>query len=177
MNIKTFYEPQDLGPVRVLTAIDSKLLCDSLQSFVDKAQTGIRQQGLRWAGDFEGIGDIRYQNNNPTGLKEKDFTKWIPGTETLQQISDTLQIRKEGRVRMLMMPPKSTYSFHYDPDLWRVHIPLITNSSSFVVSHGKLWHLPLGYAYLVQVEYHHLALNAGDQNRIHIVFDYCDNLA
>jgi hypothetical protein len=58
-----------------------------------------------------------------------------------------------------------------------VHIPLITNNESFVFVDGKMWHLPLGNAYLVKVKHHHLAVNAGMENRIHIVFDYCDNLA
>ena len=163
--------------MRVLGSVDSIKLFDSLRTFVDNANKGVRQQGLRWAGDFEGVSDLRYNSANPKKLSEIDFVNWIPGTEYLQEVAKSFSIRNAGRVRMLMMPPRTSYSFHHDPDLWRVHIPLTTNDSSFVVVDGKLWHMQLGYAYLMQVEFHHLALNAGDSDRIHIVFDWCDNLA
>lgn len=171
------HSPVATGPVRVLGPVDSIALSQSLQSFIDKAQTGVTQQGLRWAGDFEGVSDLRYSNANPKKITEEDFKDWVPGTELLQQVSKSLGIREVGRVRMLMMKPRTTYSLHYDPDLWRVHIPLITNSDAFVFVHGKMWHMPLGFAYLMQVEYHHLAINAGTENRIHVVFDYCGDLA
>lgn len=171
------HTPTDTGPVRVLGPVDVETLKESLQVFIDKAQSGIRQQGLRWAGDFEGVSDLRYSDANAKRLLNKDFVNWIPGTERLQEVATSFGVREMGRVRMLMMPPRSTYSLHHDGDLWRVHIPLITNPEAFVFVHGKMWHMPVGFAYLMQVEYHHLALNAGMENRIHIVFDYCSNLA
>jgi hypothetical protein len=171
------YTPQSTGPVRVLGSVDSSGLLESLSKFIEKAQSGVTQQGLRWAGDFEGVSDLRYSDANPRKISEDDFIDWTEGTEQLQSIANSLNIRDKGRVRMLTMKPRTTYSFHHDPDLWRVHIPLITNPDAFMVVDGKLWHLPVGFAYLVQVEYHHLALNAGSENRIHIVFDYCGNLA
>lgn len=170
-------QPSKDGPVRLLGTVDIDLLISSLQPLIDKAQTGVKQQGLRWAGDFEGVSDLRYNNANPKKITEKDFIDWQPGTEFLQEVAKSFNIRDAGRVRMLMMAPKTTYSFHHDPDLWRVHIPLITNESAFMVVHGRLYHLEKGCVYLVKVENHHLALNAGDENRIHIVFDWCDNLA
>ena len=170
------HTPELTGSVRVLGTIDIEQLKQSLQSFIDNAQTGITQQGLRWAGDFEGISDLRY-STNPKKIGEEDFKDWVVGTEYLQSIAKSFNIRDVGRVRMLMMKPKSTYSLHHDPDLWRVHIPLITNTDSFMFVDGKMWHLSLGNAYLVKVQHHHLAVNAGNENRIHIVFDYCNNLA
>jgi hypothetical protein len=171
------YIPKSEGPVRLLGPVNVDMLITSLQSFVDKAQTGITQQGLRWAGDFEGVSDLRYNNANPKKMTEEDFTDWIPGTEYLQEIAKQYKIRNVGRVRMLMMKPRTTYSLHHDPDLWRVHIPLITNKDAFMFVHGKMYHMEIGYAYLMSVEHHHLALNAGMENRIHVVFDYCGNLA
>lgn len=172
------YLPEHSGSVRVLKAIDLSPLLVSLKSFIDKANNeNVKQQGLRCAGEFEGISDLRYNHANPKKIGEEDFIDWQPGTEELQKVAHDLGIRNQGRVRLLMMLPRSTYSFHYDPDLWRVHIPLITNPDSFMVVDGKLWHLKEGFAYLVKVKDYHLALNAGEQNRIHIVFDWCDNLA
>lgn len=171
------HAPTSTGPVRVLGPVDVERLMQSLQPFIDKAQTGITQQGLRWAGDFEGVSDLRYSEANPRKIGEEDFKDWISGTEVLQEVAKTYNVRDVGRVRMLTMKPRTTYSLHHDQDLWRLHIPLITNPDSFMFVHGKMWHLPVGFAYLVQVEYHHLAVNAGSENRIHVVFDWCDNLA
>jgi hypothetical protein len=171
------YQPEQTGPVRVLGSIDTEKLIQSMQSFIDIAETGVTQQGLRWAEDFEGISDLRYSDANTKQVGEDDFKDWIIGTEYLQSIAKSFNIRDVGRVRMLMMKPKTTYSLHHDADLWRVHIPLVTNKNAFIFVHGKMWHMPVGFVYLVQVKYDHLALNAGDKNRIHIVFDYCDNLA
>ena len=95
----------------------------------------------------------------------------------LQTVAKSFNIRDAGRVRMLTMLPRTTYSLHYDLDLWRVHIPLVTNPDAFMFVDGKMWHMPVGNAYLVKVEHHHLAVNAGSENRIHILFDYCGNLA
>ena len=169
--------PTTTGPVRILGPVDIDLLRNSLSNFIQVANEGVKQQGLRWAGDFEGVSDLRYSEANPRKISEKDFVNWIEGTEVLQSVAKSFNIRDEGRVRMLMMKPKTTYSLHHDPDLWRVHIPLITNPDAFMFVDGKMWHMPVGNAYLVKVEHHHLAVNAGNENRIHIVFDYCGNLA
>jgi Aspartyl/Asparaginyl beta-hydroxylase len=163
------------GSVRELGSVDIDSLAESLAEFIDIAQSGIKQQGLRWAGDFEGVSDLRY-STNPKKTREEDFKDWINGTDLLQSIAKSFNIRDMGRVRMLMMAPKTTYSLHYDPDLWRVHIPLITNPDAFMFVDGKMWHLALGKAYLVKVGHHHLAVNAGNENRIHVVFDFCGNL-
>ena len=169
------HTPLTSGSVRVLGPVDTDRLCQSLSKFIDTAQSGVTQQGLRWAGDFEGVSDLRYQTANPKSYAAPDFTDWIEGTEYLQEVATTFkEIRTAGRVRMLTMKPRTTYSLHHDPDLWRVHIPLITNPDAFMFVDGKMWHLPAGFAYMVQVEYHHLAVNAGNENRIHVVFDWCD---
>lgn len=169
--------PNSTGSVRFLAPVDVASLKVTLQNYIDKAiNDGIKQQGLRWAGAFEGVSDLRYNEANPNKISEEDFVDWQLGTEFLQKVSKDLGIRDRGRVRMLMMTPRSTYSFHHDPDLWRVHIPLITNPDAFMIVDGNLWHLPIGNAYLVKVKDYHLALNAGSENRVHIVFDWCDNL-
>ena len=171
------HSPLSTGSVRILGPVDVDQLKNSLQSFIDKAQSGITQQGLRWAGDFEGVSDLRYSEANPRRIGEEDFKDWIKGTELLQSVANQYNIRNVGRVRMLMMKPRTTYSLHHDLDLWRVHIPLITNPDAFMFVDGKMWHMPAGNVYLVKVEHHHLAINAGNENRIHVVFDWCDNLA
>ena len=169
-------EPQSTGSVRVLGPVDIDTLITSLDSFIQKAKAGERQQGLRWAGETEGVGRLMY-GNQPTLIKQSDFNHWIEGTEELQKIAKAYNARDTGRVRMLTLQPNSCYSFHADKDGWRLHIPLVTNVDSFLVVDGKLWHLPVGNIYLIKVLDFHCAMNAGTESRVHIVFDWCDHLA
>ena len=71
------YTPQATGSVRVLGPVDVDALCKSLSNFIQVAHEGVKQQGLRWAGDFEGVSDLRYSEANPNKIGEKDFVNWI----------------------------------------------------------------------------------------------------
>lgn len=169
--------PNTEGPVRVLGPVDVDSLLVSLKPYIDQQHAGKVQVALRKPEDWEGTGELR-DSGRPLNLELlMSFKHWVSGTELLQEIAAKLGIKEYGRVRMLLLAPRTNYSFHYDPDAWRVHIPLITNDSSFMIVAGKLWHLPVGNAYLVKVQDHHCAMNAGNEDRIHIVFDWCDNLA
>jgi hypothetical protein len=107
------------------------------------------------------------------GLKEKDFTDWIPGTTLIQKIINDLSIKSEGRIRLLSLPPKSCYSYHKDGENeWRLHIPLQTNKHSFLVIDNQTWHLPVGYAYMINTSDYHTAMNCGTSTRVHLVASY-----
>lgn len=177
MSIDLIHQPGKNGYVRNLGPVTHSALFFSLKKFVEKAQSGIKQQGLRWADNCEGLGNINSVETNPQNYEQKDFKNWIDGTSYLQHLAKSFNIPDEGRVRIMMMTPRSTYSLHCDPDIWRLHIPLVTSPNAFMFVDQKLWHLPIGNAYLVHVGDYHLALNTGLENRIHLVFDNCSNLA
>lgn len=164
--------PQLDGPVRVLGAVDVPSLVKSLQPFVDLAHTQ-HITPLRLHGEYGGPPHLR----DGVRIIQENYKDWAEGTELLQSVAKSFNIRDVGRARMLTLPSKATYALHADPEPWKVHIPLITNPDAFVFVDGKMWHLAVGNVYLVKVKHHHLAVNAGNENRIHIVFDYCDNLA
>lgn len=169
--------PQSTGSVRNLAPIDVDRLAASLQLYIEQQLSEKKQIVLRKPEDWDGAGELR-DSGRPLNLELlMSFKQWILGTEYLQSVSDSLGVKDYGRVRLLNLQPRSNYSFHHDPDSWRVHIPLITNKDAFMIVDGKLWHLPIGYAYLVKVKDFHCAMNAGNEDRIHIVFDWCDNLA
>ena len=172
VNIPTF---ETDGIVKVCT-VDYQKLYIELEPFIQRMDANNKQIGLRWAGDFEGLGDLRDTNYNPKGYKTSDFRTWQPNTEYLQEIANKIGIRFYGRVRLLLLEPHACYTFHKDPDMCRLHIPLITNNNALFFVNGKMWHMEVGYAYLMQVSNLHTALNAGLANRIHIVFDKCDYL-
>lgn len=164
--------PGETGSVRVLGTVDVSKLIESLHDLIMQLNPENKQVPLRIR-DGQSTGDIRHLLLAGVPLI---FDKWVPGTEYLQSVANSFNI-KDGRVRLLCMTPKSTYSFHLDLDAWRVHIPLVTNPDAFVIVDGKLWHMEVGKAYLMKVEDYHCAINAGDENRIHIVFDGCGYLA
>lgn len=172
--MKTFYVPsKTTEAVKVLGKVDVDKIIDNLQPYISKLSETNKQVGLRWAGEFEGISDLRYKDSNPLEYTQDDFVNWQPYTEYIQEIAKQLQVNERGRVRLLRVNARSCYSFHFDPHPYRVHIPLITNDGSFMGIWGKLWHLKLGYAYRVRVQEEHTAINTGSTERIHLVFDNC----
>ena len=162
--------------IRTLVEVDYQRLQYELAPYIEKMGPDRKQVGLRWANDFEGVGDLRDRNYNPNGYGSSDFKTWQPNTEYLQGLAKYIGIKEYGRVRLLLMSPQTCYTFHYDLDGHRVHIPLWTHSNSLFFVHGKMWHMELGYAYLMDVSNLHTAINAGRENRLHIVFDKCDYL-
>ena len=78
---------------------------------------------------------------------------------------------KMFRTRVLILRPYECYSYHRDYTK-RIHIPVITNKSSFIVEDRQLKHLPAdGNYYVVDTTKMHTALNGSRNNedRLHIV--------
>jgi hypothetical protein len=171
------HQPQETGPVRLLGPVDVGSLVESLKTYIEQQVSDRNQIALRKPDDWDGTGELRDSGRTLNLELLMSFKTWLPGTELLQKIAESLGIKDYGRVRLLLLGPRTNYTFHHDPDSWRVHIPLITNEDAFMVVAGKLWHLPIGNAYLIKVKDYHCAMNAGKEDRIHIVFDWCDNLA
>jgi len=74
-----------------------------------------------------------------------------------------------GRVRILLKQPRSTLSWHRDPEP-RLHIPIITNPVCLMVIDHVSMHLPADGSVLItnNTKYHN-AFNGGEENRIHLV--------
>ena len=76
---------------------------------------------------------------------------------------------KLGRVRILLKEPRSTLSWHKDPEP-RLHIPIITNPGCKMVIEDVAKHLPAdGKVWITNNTKYHNFFNGGEQNRIHIV--------
>ena len=76
---------------------------------------------------------------------------------------------KIGRVRILLKKPRSTLSWHRDPEP-RLHIPIITNPGCRMVIENIAKHLPADGSLTItnNLKYHNF-FNGGEQNRIHLV--------
>ena len=76
---------------------------------------------------------------------------------------------KLGRVRILLKQPRSTLSWHRDPEP-RLHIPIITNPGSIMVVDNVAKHLPAdGSVWITNNTKYHNFFNGGEEDRIHLV--------
>ena len=76
---------------------------------------------------------------------------------------------KLGRVRILLKEPRTTLSWHRDPEP-RLHIPIITNPGCMQVIQNVAKHLPAdGSVWITNNTKYHNAFNGGEENRVHLV--------
>ena len=95
----------------------------------------------------------------------KDFEKTY-FKEVYEKLSKKFTL---GRVRILLKQPRSTLSWHRDPEP-RLHIPIITNPGCIMVIENVAKHLPAnGSVYITNNLKYHNAFNGGEENRVHLV--------
>mgnify|MGYP001192331449 FL=1 len=76
---------------------------------------------------------------------------------------------KLGRLRLLLKEPRSTLSWHRDPEP-RLHIPIYTNPGAIMVVDSVAKHMPAdGSVWITNNTKYHNAFNGGEENRIHLV--------
>ncbi len=105
-------------------------------------------------------------------IDESKYTQLIPEFEKtyFKEVYETLKKRfKLGRVRLLLKEPRSTLSWHKDPEC-RLHIPIITNKGCSMVIENVAKHLPAdGRVWITNNTKYHNFFNGGEQARIHLV--------
>ncbi len=105
-------------------------------------------------------------------IDESKYTQLIPEFENtyFKEVYDTLSKRfKLGRVRLLLKEPRSTLSWHKDPEC-RLHVPIITNKGCSMVIENVAKHLPAdGKVWITNNTKYHNFFNGGEQARIHLV--------
>jgi hypothetical protein len=75
-----------------------------------------------------------------------------------------------GRVRLGWLMPNAGYPMHLDLEPMRLHIPLITNNSSYFIHDNKLYQMPYGNLYHLITTGIHTAWNFGKLPRLHLIF-------
>jgi len=105
-------------------------------------------------------------------ISESSYTEFVKDYEDtyFKEVYDTLSKKfKLGRVRILLKEPRSTLSWHRDPEP-RLHIPIITNLGCRMVIEDVAKHLPAdGSAWITNNIKYHNAFNGGEENRVHLV--------
>jgi len=86
--------------------------------------------------------------------------------EVYDQLSNKFKL---GRVRLLLKEPRSTLSWHRDPEP-RLHIPIYTNPGAIMVIDSIAKHMPAdGSVWVTNNTKYHNAFNGGEENRVHLV--------
>ena len=105
-------------------------------------------------------------------IDESKYTEIVPEFKNtyFEEVYNLLKKKfKLGRVRILLKEPRSTLSWHRDPEP-RLHIPIITNPGSIMVIDNVAKHMPAdGSVWITNNTKYHNAFNGGEENRIHLV--------
>ena len=105
-------------------------------------------------------------------IYEESYSEFIKEYENtyFKEVYDILSSQyKLGRVRILLKQPRSTLSWHRDPEP-RLHIPIITNQGCIMVIDKVAQHMPAdGSVWITNNTKYHNAFNGGEEDRIHLV--------
>jgi hypothetical protein len=133
----------------------------------------------------------RFQINQISLQVKKNDTSWDKSAGWLDSVSDELSFNKIHpelkdtvfdelilsinykifRMRIMQMPPNTSYSTHKDP-LSRIHIPIITNDKCAFLfpENNYMKHMPAdGSIYWTNTKLTHTFVNWSNEPRIHIV--------
>ena len=111
-------------------------------------------------------------------IDESKYTELVPEFKNtyFNEVYKTLSKKfKLGRVRLLLKEPRSTLSWHKDPEP-RLHIPIITNLGCSMVIENVAKHLPAdGHVTITNNTKYHNFFNGGEQSRVHLVACVLEN--
>lgn len=134
----------------------------------DNSYTGGNLRGIYWTRP-----DTSYQEvAREQPIDEEKYSQFVEALSHtyFKEVYDELSRHmKLGRMRILKKDPRSTLSWHRDPEP-RIHIPIITNPGSLMIINNHCTHLPAdGSVYFTDTRGYHTAVNGGEEDRIHIV--------
>ena len=105
-------------------------------------------------------------------IDEHKYTEFVDDFKNtyFKEVYDQLTKKyKLGRMRLLLKEPRSTLSWHRDPEP-RLHIPIYTNPGAIMVVDNVAKHMPAdGSVWITNNTKYHNAFNGGEENRIHLV--------
>ncbi len=129
---------------------------------------GSKARGLYWTKPDKSGKEV----SRDVGIDESNYSELIPDYENtyFKEVFDQISSKfKIGRVRILLKEPRSTLSWHRDPEP-RLHIPIITNPGCLMVIDNVAKHMPAdGSVWITNNTKYHNAFNGGEENRVHLV--------
>ena len=130
--------------------------------------SGENAKGIYWTRpDSSGNEEARAKKINESAYTE--FVDDLADTYFKNVYDELSKKYKLGRVRILLKEPRSTLSWHRDPEP-RLHIPIITNPGCIMVIDEVAKHLPAdGSVWITNNTKYHNAFNGGEEGRVHLV--------
>ena len=129
---------------------------------------GQKARGIYWTKPDKSGKEV----SRDVSIDEAEYSEFIPDYEMtyFKEVFDVLSSKyKLGRIRILLKEPRSTLSWHRDPEP-RLHIPIITNPGCLMVIDNVAKHMPAdGSVWITNNTKYHNAFNGGEENRIHLV--------
>ena len=129
---------------------------------------GSKARGIYWTKPDKSGAEV----SRDIKIDESEYSEFIPDYENtyFKEVFDVITSKyKLGRVRILLKEPRSTLSWHRDPEP-RLHIPIITNPGCLMVIDNVAKHMPAdGSVWITNNTKYHNAFNGGEENRIHLV--------
>ena len=130
--------------------------------------TGGNIRGLFWTRPDSTGKEV--QRENP--IDESQYTEFVKLFEDtyFKEVYDTLIPKYNlGRVRLLWKMPRTTLSWHRDPER-RLHIPIVTNPGALMIIDDEVKHMPAdGKVWITDNTKYHNAFNGGEEDRVHLV--------
>jgi hypothetical protein len=129
---------------------------------------GHRSRGLYWTKPDQSGNEV----SRDIDINESAYTELVPEFKNtyFEEIYKTLSKKfKLGRTRILLKEPRSTLSWHRDPEP-RLHIPITTNPGCLMVIDNVAKHMPAdGSVWVTNNTKYHNAFNGGEEDRVHLV--------
>ena len=129
---------------------------------------GNKARGVYWTKPDQSGKEVSRDVN----INEESYSEFIKEYKNtyFKEVYDALSSRyKLGRVRILLKEPRSTLSWHRDPEP-RLHIPIYTNPGAIMVIDKAAQHMPAdGSVWVTNNLKYHNAFNGGEENRVHLV--------
>ncbi len=129
---------------------------------------GNKVRGIYWTKP-NSSGEEVTRDVNVEESKYTQFVEEFKYTYFKEVYNELQKSYRLGRVRLLLKEPRSTLSWHRDPEP-RLHIPIYTNPGCIMVIDEIAKHMPAdGSVWITNNTKYHNAFNGGEENRVHLV--------
>ena len=129
---------------------------------------GHKARGLYWTKPGQSGNEV----TRDIDIDESSYTELVPEYKNtyFEEVYKALSSKyKLGRTRILLKEPRSTLSWHRDPEP-RLHIPITTNPGCLMVIDNIAKHMPAdGSVWITNNTKYHNAFNGGEEDRVHLV--------
>jgi hypothetical protein len=157
-------------------SVDLKKITDLLMPIINLMSKDKNFTQYGFTGRKQRTGEITYgEGKTRPGSRQKldKWNHWREGFEdgSLLNFVKDFDKTKFARIRLMKTSPRVCYYWHNDISP-RLHIPIITNESNFLIVEDEVCHLTKGHLWYVDTEKMHTALNGGTEDRFHLVYEY-----